>query len=59
MRCVTSKFPMGIIEFDEHELTVCVIQGLSLSTASLVISKADPTSDLAILPLYNLLFDSL
>ena len=31
-----SKLPMGIIEFDEHELIVHVIQSLSLSTSLLV-----------------------
>ena len=31
-----SQDPIGIIVFDEHELIVHVIQGLSLSTASLV-----------------------
>ena len=30
------QFPIGIIEFDEHELTLQVIQGLSLSTVSLI-----------------------
>ncbi len=32
-----SKFLIWIIVFDKHELIVHVIQGLSLSTASLVV----------------------
>ena len=32
MRCPKSKFPIGIIVFDEHESIVHAIQGLSLST---------------------------
>ena len=32
-------FPLGIIVFDKHELIVHVIQGLSLSTASLVLNN--------------------
>ena len=35
-RCPKSKFPIRINVFDEHTLIVNVIQGLSLSTASLV-----------------------
>ena len=37
MRCHKSKFLIQIIVSNEHELIVDVIQGLSLSTASLVI----------------------
>ena len=33
-----SKFPIEITVFDKHELIVDVIQGLSLSTATLVLS---------------------
>ena len=36
MRCPKSKFPIGIIVLDEHKSFVHGIQGLSLSTASLV-----------------------
>ena len=36
MRCPKSRFPICIIVFDELELIIFVIQGLTLSTASLV-----------------------
>ena len=36
MRCLKSNLPVGFIVFDEPELIVFVIQGLSLSSASLV-----------------------
>ena len=36
MRCPKSRFPIGIIVFDELELIIFVSQGLTLSTASLV-----------------------
>ena len=38
MRCPKSQFPIWIVVFDELELIFHVIQGLSLSTASLVFS---------------------
>ena len=38
MRCPKSRFPIWIIVFDELELIIFVSQGLTLSTASLVIS---------------------
>ena len=37
MRCPKSRFPIWIIVFDELELIIFVSQGLTLSTASLVI----------------------
>merc|ERR1712110_186577 len=37
MRCPKSRFPIQIIVFDELELIIFVSQGLTLSTASLVI----------------------
>ena len=36
MRWPKSRFPIGIIVFDELELVIFVSQGLTLSTASLV-----------------------
>ena len=38
MRCPKFKFPTGIIVLYEYDLNVHVIQGLSLSTASLVMT---------------------
>ena len=38
MRCPKSRFPIRIIVFDELELILFVSQGLTLSTASLVIN---------------------
>ena len=38
MRCPKSGFPILIIVFDELELIIFVSQGLTLSTASLVLS---------------------
>ena len=38
MRCPKSRFPIRIIVFDELKLIIFVSQGLTLSTASLVIS---------------------
>ena len=37
MRCPKSRFPIRIIVFDELELIIFVSQGLTLSTASLVL----------------------
>ena len=37
MRCPKFRFPIRIIVFDELELIIFVSQGLTLSTASLVI----------------------
>ena len=37
MRCLKSRFPIQIIVFDELELFIIVSQGLTLSTASLVL----------------------
>ena len=37
MRCPKSRFPIWIILFDELELIIFVSQGLTLSTASLVL----------------------
>ena len=37
MRCAKSKFPIRIIVIDELELIIFVSQGLTLSTASLVL----------------------
>ena len=37
MRCPKSRFPIRIIVFDELELIIFVSQGLTLSTASLVV----------------------
>ena len=39
-----SRFPIGIIVFDELDLILYVIQGLTLSTASLVISSSHSVS---------------
>ena len=36
MRCPKSRFPIGVIVFDELELILFVNQGLTLSTGSLV-----------------------
>ena len=41
MRCPKSRFPIWIIVFDELELIIFVSQGLTLSTASLVIIICD------------------
>ena len=38
-RCFKSRFPIGIIVFDELELILYVSQGLTLSTGSLVYFK--------------------
>ena len=38
MRCPNSRFPIGIIVFDEIELMLYVSQGLTLSIASLVMT---------------------
>ena len=38
MRCPKSRFPIWIIVFDELEIIIFVNQGLTLSTASLVLS---------------------
>ena len=38
MRCPKSRFPIWIIVFDELEFIIFVSQGLTLSTASLVIN---------------------
>ena len=47
MRCPKSRFPIPIIVFDELELIIFVSQGLTLSTASLVlIVKAGSGTDL-------------
>ena len=37
LRCLKSKFPIGIIVFYDHDLIVNLIQALSPLTASLVI----------------------
>ena len=37
MRCTKFRFPIGVIVFDELELISFVSQGLTLSTASLVL----------------------
>ena len=37
MRCLKSRFPIRIIVLDELELIIFVSQGLTLSTASLVL----------------------
>ena len=39
MRCPKSRFPIQIIVFDELELIIFVSQGLTLSTASLVVTN--------------------
>ena len=38
MTCPMSRFPIGVIVFDELELILYVSQGLTLSTASLVLN---------------------
>ena len=40
MRCPKSRFPIWFIVFDELELIIFVSQGLTLSTASLVLYLA-------------------
>ena len=39
MRCPKSRFPIRIIVFDELELIIFVSQGLTLSTAILVLGS--------------------
>ena len=54
MRCPKSRFPIRIIVFDELELIIFVSQGLTLSTASLVVLIEARTSPaLFLVPIYR------
>ena len=45
MRCPKSRFPIRIIVFEELELIIFVSQGLTLSTASLVVFSVGQKGD--------------